>query len=145
MTCGSCAARIERRLNRLDGVVATVNYATGRAYVTQLGGRDPGELIGVISSTGYTPSCPCLPQPAAAALGPGGPRPGLAARHLRPPRRGRHRARYGAVRAVHRLAVGEPAAGRAGRDLGRVATAPGPPGSASATPRRRWTRWSAWE
>ncbi len=37
MTCGSCAARIERRLNRLDGVVATVNYATGRAYITQPG------------------------------------------------------------------------------------------------------------
>ena len=34
MTCGSCAARIERRLNRLDGVAATVNYATGRAYFT---------------------------------------------------------------------------------------------------------------
>ena len=54
MTCGSCAARIERRLNRLDGVAATVNYATGRAYVTSLGGREPGELIGVIESTGYT-------------------------------------------------------------------------------------------
>ena len=63
MTCGSCAARIERRLNRLDGVVATVNYATGRAYITQLGGRDPAELIGVISSTGYTAE---LPVPAAA-------------------------------------------------------------------------------
>jgi P-type Cu+ transporter len=63
MTCGSCAARIERRLNRLDGVAATVNYATGRAYVTHLGGRDPGELIGVISSTGYTAE---LPAPTAA-------------------------------------------------------------------------------
>jgi Cu+-exporting ATPase len=63
MTCGSCAARIERRLNRLDGVVATVNYATGRAYITRLGGRDPAELIGVISSTGYTAE---LPVPAAA-------------------------------------------------------------------------------
>ena len=40
MTCGACAARIERRLNRLDGVSATVNYATGRAYFTSLGGRD---------------------------------------------------------------------------------------------------------
>ncbi|MER7083485.1 heavy metal-associated domain-containing protein, partial [Saccharopolyspora kobensis] len=28
MTCASCAARIERKLNKLDGVVATVNYAT---------------------------------------------------------------------------------------------------------------------
>jgi P-type Cu+ transporter len=63
MTCGSCAARIERRLNRLDGVAATVNYATGRAYVTHLGGRDPAELIGVISSTGYTAK---LPAPAEA-------------------------------------------------------------------------------
>jgi Cu+-exporting ATPase len=77
MTCGSCAARIERRLNRLDGVAATVNYATGRAYVTHLGGRDPGELIGVISSTGYTAELPAPPaaddtspaDPAARALG----------------------------------------------------------------------------
>jgi P-type Cu+ transporter len=62
MTCGSCAARIERRLNRLDGVAATVNYATGRAYVTRAGGRDAGELIGVIESCGYTAE---LPAPAA--------------------------------------------------------------------------------
>ena len=70
MTCGSCAARIERRLNRLDGVVATVNYATGRAYVTRLGGRDPGELIGVIESTGYTAE---LPVPAAGDTPPSDP------------------------------------------------------------------------
>ena len=48
MTCGSCAARIERRLNRLDGVAATVNYATGRAYFTSTGGRDAAELIGIV-------------------------------------------------------------------------------------------------
>lgn len=53
MTCGACAARIERRLNRLDGVTATVNYATGRAYFASLGGRDAIELIGVIKSVGY--------------------------------------------------------------------------------------------
>ncbi len=58
MTCGSCAARIERRLNRLDGVAATVNYATGRAYVTSLGGREAAELISVISSTGYQAALP---------------------------------------------------------------------------------------
>jgi P-type Cu+ transporter len=54
MTCASCAARIERRLNRLDGVTASVNYATERAYVTSADGREPGELIGVIESAGYT-------------------------------------------------------------------------------------------
>jgi Cu+-exporting ATPase len=62
MTCGSCAARIERRLNRLDGVAATVNYATGRAYFTSLGGRDTGELIGVIKSTGYQAALPAPPS-----------------------------------------------------------------------------------
>jgi len=39
MTCASCAARIERRLNKLDGVAAVVNYATERAYVTEAGGH----------------------------------------------------------------------------------------------------------
>jgi len=58
MTCSSCAARIERRLNRLDGVSASVNYATGRAYFADLGGRDVRELIGVIESTGYTAELP---------------------------------------------------------------------------------------
>jgi P-type Cu+ transporter len=62
MTCGACAARIERRLNRLDGVAATVNYATGRAYFTSLGGREPGELIGVIESTGYAAGLPPPPE-----------------------------------------------------------------------------------
>jgi P-type Cu+ transporter len=62
MTCGACAARIERRLNRLDGVAATVNYATGRAYLISLGGRDPGELIGVIESAGYTAQLPLPPR-----------------------------------------------------------------------------------
>jgi Cu+-exporting ATPase len=63
MTCGACAARIERRLNRLDGVAATVNYATGRAYFASTGGRDPAELIGVIESAGYTAERPAAPGP----------------------------------------------------------------------------------
>ena len=63
MTCGACAARIERRLNRLDGVAATVNYATGRAYFASTGGRDPAELIGVIESVGYTAQRPAPPSP----------------------------------------------------------------------------------
>lgn len=67
MSCSSCAARIERRLNRLDGVAATVNYATGRAYVTQAGGRDAAELIAVIETTGYTAA---RPAPAGSRAGP---------------------------------------------------------------------------
>ncbi len=58
MSCGSCAARIERRLNRLDGVVATVNFATERAYISSTGGRDPDELISVIQSVGYQAARP---------------------------------------------------------------------------------------
>ena len=56
MTCASCAARIERQLNRLDGVTATVSYGTERAYVTSAGGRRPAELISVIETAGYTAS-----------------------------------------------------------------------------------------
>jgi len=62
MTCGACAARIERRLNRLDGVAATVNYATGRAYFASTGGCGPAELIGVIESAGYTAEPPAPPD-----------------------------------------------------------------------------------
>jgi P-type Cu+ transporter len=58
MSCGACAARIERRLNRLDGVMASVNYATGRAYFGSTGGREANELIGVIESCGYSATAP---------------------------------------------------------------------------------------
>ena len=58
MTCGSCAVRIERRLNRLDGVQAAVNYATARAYFTSTGGRDLAELADVICSCGYSAEAP---------------------------------------------------------------------------------------
>ena len=64
MTCGSCSARIERRLNRLDGVAATVNYATGRVYFTSMGGRETAELISVVNSTGYQAALPAPPQEA---------------------------------------------------------------------------------
>lgn len=45
MTCASCANRIERKLNKLDGVAATVNYATEKATVTVPDGYDPALLI----------------------------------------------------------------------------------------------------
>jgi len=58
MTCASCANRIERKLNKLDGVVATVNYATEKAKVTVPDGYDPAELVAEVERTGYTASLP---------------------------------------------------------------------------------------
>ena len=53
MTCAACASRIERRLNRLDGVEASVNYATERAWVTATDVLDIESLISTIEDTGY--------------------------------------------------------------------------------------------
>ena len=53
MTCASCAARIEKKLNRLDGVTATVNYATEQASVTFPAELTPTDLIQVVTQTGY--------------------------------------------------------------------------------------------
>ncbi|MGL5867099.1 MAG: heavy metal translocating P-type ATPase [Dermatophilaceae bacterium] len=53
MTCASCAARVEKRLSALDGVSATVNYATATARATIPEGTDPMALIAVIEGTGY--------------------------------------------------------------------------------------------
>jgi P-type Cu+ transporter len=58
MSCAACAARIEKRLNMLDGVEATVNYATERAYVARLGGHEPTELITAVRAAGYTAALP---------------------------------------------------------------------------------------
>ncbi|MBO1806472.1 copper-translocating P-type ATPase [Leucobacter ruminantium] len=66
MTCASCANRIERRLNKLDGVSATVNYATEKAKVTVPAGYDPALLISEVEKTGYTAALP-KPQQAEAA------------------------------------------------------------------------------
>jgi len=61
MTCASCAARIEKRLNRLDGVVASVNYATEKAVVEGPAGLDPAVLIDEVEKAGYTASVPAPP------------------------------------------------------------------------------------
>ncbi|MFT4215316.1 MAG: heavy metal translocating P-type ATPase [Microbacterium sp.] len=58
MTCASCANRIERKLNKLDGVAATVNYATEKAKVTVPDGFDPKLLIAEVEKTGYTAALP---------------------------------------------------------------------------------------
>ena len=62
MTCASCANRIERKLNKLDGVEATVNYATEKARVTVPAGYDPGLLVAEVEKTGYTAALPKPPK-----------------------------------------------------------------------------------
>lgn len=54
MSCAACAARIERKLNRLDGVSASVNYATEKARVSYPNGVTPEDLVTVVVHTGYT-------------------------------------------------------------------------------------------
>jgi Cu+-exporting ATPase len=64
MTCASCAARIEKRLNRMDGVEASVNYATEKASITAPADLDPAALIAEVEKTGYTAALPLPPAPA---------------------------------------------------------------------------------
>ncbi|MEV7287469.1 heavy metal translocating P-type ATPase [Streptomyces sp. NPDC093252] len=64
MTCASCAARIEKKLNRMDGVTATVNYATEKAKVSYPDGTDVSDLIATVEATGYTAREPEPPRPA---------------------------------------------------------------------------------
>ncbi|QNE75791.1 heavy metal translocating P-type ATPase [Streptomyces finlayi] len=62
MTCASCAARIEKKLNRMDGVEATVNYATEKAKVSYRGADvSVQDLIATVEATGYTAQEPAPP------------------------------------------------------------------------------------
>ncbi|MFC5290272.1 heavy metal translocating P-type ATPase [Actinokineospora guangxiensis] len=58
MTCASCANRVERKLNKLDGVTATVNYATEKAKVVFPADLDPAVLVGQVEAAGYTAILP---------------------------------------------------------------------------------------
>lgn len=72
MTCASCAMRIEKKLNRLDGVSATVNYATEKAKVTAPAGYDLGAIVAEVEKTGYTATLPApkdAPEPGGDAVG----------------------------------------------------------------------------
>ncbi len=65
MTCTSCAARIEKKLNRLDGVNASVNYATSTASVTyDPAAVDTERIIETVAQTGYTAALPAPPKQA---------------------------------------------------------------------------------
>ncbi|GAA1469984.1 heavy metal translocating P-type ATPase [Microbacterium thalassium] len=63
MTCASCAARIEKKLNRMPGVAASVNYATEKAVVDAAADVSPGDLIAEVEKTGYTAVLPAPPEP----------------------------------------------------------------------------------
>ncbi|MBV6761465.1 heavy metal translocating P-type ATPase [Rhodococcus opacus] len=67
MTCASCAARIEKKLNRMDGVTATVNYATEKAKVTFADRVALEDLVATVEATGYTATLPAPPEDTAAA------------------------------------------------------------------------------
>jgi Cu+-exporting ATPase len=58
MTCASCANRIERKLNKLDGVTATVNYATEQAKVTYADDVTTDHLLETVAAAGYSAALP---------------------------------------------------------------------------------------
>ncbi|MFH8284109.1 heavy metal translocating P-type ATPase [Streptomyces antibioticus] len=68
MTCASCAARVEKKLNRMEGVTATVNYATEKARVSYPAGVEVADLIATVVKTGYTAEEPA-PEPTPADTG----------------------------------------------------------------------------
>ncbi|WP_432503664.1 heavy metal translocating P-type ATPase [Kineococcus arenarius] len=69
MTCASCAARVEKKLNRMPGVEASVNYATEKARVALPEGTDVADAIAVVEATGYTAALPPALEPARPAPG----------------------------------------------------------------------------
>ena len=76
MTCAACAARVEKRLNRIEGVAATVNYATEKASVTAPAQLDLGELVAAVETAGYTAALRPPPTPAGGVEPAGGAEPG---------------------------------------------------------------------
>ncbi|MGW4041780.1 heavy metal translocating P-type ATPase [Streptomyces sp. NPDC004721] len=67
MTCASCAARVEKKLNRIDGVTAAVNFATEKARVSHPTGVSVADLIATVVKTGYMAEEPPPPAPGPAA------------------------------------------------------------------------------
>lgn len=65
MTCAACAARIEKKLNRIDGVTATVNYATEKASVTYPRTLEVADLVHAVELIGYGAEVPAPRRPTA--------------------------------------------------------------------------------
>src|SRR5215472_17258178 len=98
MTCASCAARVEKKLNKLDGVTATVNFATETARVTFPPSVSAADLIKMVEQAGYAAAVPA-PREALLARGDDPPEPpahgGLRAPHTSAP------PAHGGLRAPH--------------------------------------------
>ena len=123
MTCASCANRIERNLNKLDGVSASVNYATETASVEFDAAVEPEALLAAVEAAGYQAVLPVR----RAGGGRGDRRDGAAAAApARLARADAPGARDGddPAAAVRQLAVAVADARRAGRRVGRVAVPP---------------------
>ena len=70
MTCASCANRIERKLNKLDGVTASVNYATEKARVSYPESVTTDDLLSTVEAAGYAARLPTSVVEAAPARSP---------------------------------------------------------------------------
>ncbi|MEV0262015.1 heavy metal translocating P-type ATPase [Streptomyces sp. NPDC050617] len=73
MTCASCATRVEKKLNRMDGVAATVNFATEKARVAYADGIEIGDLVATVEKTGYSAEPRNKPESESAAAEPDRP------------------------------------------------------------------------
>ena len=73
MTCASCANRIERKLNKIEGVTATVNYSTEKAKVTYPGTVSTDVLLQTVEAAGYAAALPTPPDAALPAEEPADP------------------------------------------------------------------------
>src|SRR5699024_7027472 len=73
MTCASCAARVEKKLNKLDGASATVNYATEKARVFYPAALSTADLISAVEKAGYTARTIDAPHARVAGAGRGQP------------------------------------------------------------------------
>ena len=132
MSCAACASKIERTLNSLEGVEATVNYATEQATVRfDPVTVAPGDLVGAVEAAGYHARMPAAGSRRSAAHAGAHRRDALAAgaAGLDDP-----------VAAVRLLAVGRAAARDAGRPLGGLAVPPRGLAGACVMARPRWTR-----
>ena len=102
MTCASCAARIEKKLNRMEGVTASVNYATEKAKVVFDAAVTPAELIATIEATGYTAA---VPAPVGNSVDNPVAKPGSPADHADPTVSLRQRLAISAVLAIPVIAL----------------------------------------